>query len=62
MASDLELRTWQKTILYDLLKLKRDNPNLRIVGLNEMLRRQIAVMDADDVARVEKEIAELDQE
>jgi len=55
MSTDKELRTNQKSHLYDLLKLKKDNP-ATVIGLNELIVKARAIMDAEDVAYVEKQI------
>jgi hypothetical protein len=61
MEADIGLRVIQKTALYDLLKLRRDNEktNNNLMGLNELINKTTAVMEQEDVALVEKKIAEL---
>lgn len=59
MASSLEMRTSQKDRLFDLLKVKKDNPNISIIGLEESILRTMAVMEKEDVAWVEKMVAKL---
>ncbi|MCL1819823.1 MAG: hypothetical protein FWG36_04095 [Oscillospiraceae bacterium] len=61
MPSNMEMRTMQKTALYDLLKLKRDNEKSenKVEGLFELINKAKATMEAEDVAYVEKMIAEL---
>jgi hypothetical protein len=63
MASGTEIRTGQKEKLFDLLKLKKvlmkDNPTINIDALNELIVRTKASMEAEDVAYVEKMLAEL---
>ena len=58
MPSNTEIRSAQKTLLFDLLMLKRDlkTANSR---LNEMIAKQEAGMEEEDVAWVEKKIAQL---
>ncbi|MDR2531595.1 MAG: hypothetical protein LBC82_01995 [Oscillospiraceae bacterium] len=58
MATNNELRTAQKEELFDLLKLKMLNKS-EVKGLNELIARKRAGMEAEDVAYVEKIIAEL---
>jgi len=63
MSNELEIRTVKKDELYDLLTLKEDlkaggNPNLK--ALDKLINKKEAVMDAEDVAYVEKKIAELE--
>jgi len=59
MASSIELRASQKSELFDLLKLKKDNESANLKGLNELILKMKAVMEAEDVAYVEKIISEL---
>ena len=61
MPTNLVMRIMQKTALYDLLMLKRDNAQqgITVKGLTELINRAEAVMEAEDVAWVEKKIAEL---
>ncbi|MCL1925461.1 MAG: hypothetical protein FWF50_07750 [Defluviitaleaceae bacterium] len=59
MPNVLELRSEKKSQLFDLLKLKKENPNLEIKGLNELILRIEASMEEEDVALVEKKIAKL---
>jgi len=62
MASGMEIRTVQKAELYDLLMLKKQNDKdgIKVSGLNELINKKEAAMEAEDVAYVEKKIAELD--
>ena len=57
MASNTEIRADQKDRLFDLLKMKKDNPGIVIVGLEENILKAMAVMEKEDVAWVEKMIA-----
>jgi len=61
MATGIEIRTTQKTALYDLLRLKSENEKEGTFtkGLAELINKTKAVMEAEDVAYVEKMIAEL---
>ncbi|MCL1822958.1 MAG: hypothetical protein FWG44_02025 [Oscillospiraceae bacterium] len=61
MASSIEIRTMQKTALFDLLKLKKDNEKegINLKYLNELIIRAKATMEAEDVAYVEKMVAQL---
>jgi len=62
MAMGMEIKTVQKTALFDLLKLKFDNDNSRVSledGLKELIIKMEATMEQEDVAYVEKKIAEL---
>jgi len=59
MPTDKELRTQQRERLYDFLKLLKDFQNGEgEKSLNEMIRRLCSIMDEEDVAYVEKKIAE----
>jgi len=61
MASSFEMRASQKAELFDLLKLKKDNKRdgINLIHLDELIARKRAAMEAEDVAYVEKIIAEL---
>jgi len=59
MASSIEVRTNHKKTLFALLKLKKDNASLHIVGLKELIIGTIAEMEAEDVAYVEKMVEQL---
>jgi len=63
MASSIEIRTTQKDKLFDLLKLKKvllkDNATINLDALNDLIVKTKAIMEAEDVAYVEKMIAEL---
>jgi len=58
MPTNTEFRKQQKELLFDLLMLRRsskeDNPRL-----NEWIAKQEAGMEEEDVAWVEKKIAQL---
>ena len=61
MPTNLEMRVMQKNTLFNLLKLKRDNEKqeINLTGLRELIIATEAIMEEEDVAWVEKKIAEL---
>ena len=61
MASSIEIRAAQKSELFRLLKLKRLNEKagIKVEGINELITELKVPMEAEDVAYVEKLIAEL---
>jgi len=59
MATNQELRREQAERLFDLLKIKYDNPGIEIKSLDMFIVRAKAAMDKEDVAWVEKTIKEL---
>jgi len=61
MATDTEIKIVQKTALFDLLKLKRDSEKsgIKFETLDELIIKTEAVMEEEDVAYVEKKIAQL---
>ncbi|MCL2225971.1 MAG: hypothetical protein FWB96_13470 [Defluviitaleaceae bacterium] len=59
MATKTEMQVEQKRLLYKLLKLKKDNAKVNVIGLNELINQAEAEMDEEDVAWVEKKIAQL---
>ena len=59
MPSEFELRKYQRELLFDFKKLELDNQKLDIKGLRELIVRHEAGMIDEDVALVEKRIAEL---
>ena len=59
MASNLEIRTGQRDKLYVLLKLRAVNKNIEVKELNEAINAAEATMDEEDVAWVEKKIAQM---
>ena len=61
MPSNVELRREQKMKLYQIKKIKSDNPEVLIKGLNELINLIEAEMEAEDVAWVEKKLAELNE-
>jgi hypothetical protein len=54
MATNAELRVVQNTSLFKLLKIKKDNPTLDIIGLDTAIAELKASMNAEEVAYVEK--------
>jgi len=60
MATNAELRVVLNNKLYDLKKLKKYNPDKKIVFLDDMILETEAVMEQEDVAWVEKKIAQLE--
>ena len=59
MPSNVELRREQKMRLYQIKKIRADNPDILIKGLNELINLIEAEMEAEDVAWVEKKLAQL---
>ena len=61
MASSTEIRATQKTELFRILKLEKANEKrgIKVEGLRELIIELKAPMEAEDVAYVEKIIAEL---
>lgn len=60
MATNTEMRTAQKTTLFKLLKLQRDNQGRDVSGLFSWIVEMEAGMEQEDVAWVEKNIKKLD--
>ncbi|MCL1823292.1 MAG: hypothetical protein FWG44_03730 [Oscillospiraceae bacterium] len=54
MASSIEVRERQKHHLGVLLKLKKRNAHLTIIGLQEDIENAVMVMEQEDVAFIEK--------
>ena len=54
MASEIELRERQKNHLNVLLKVKKDNADIVVKGLQEKIHDAIIPMEKEDVAWVEK--------
>jgi ABC-type arginine transport system permease subunit len=50
---------WQNTTLFKWLKLKKDNSGVKIIGLDEAIAEAKSAMSAEEVAYVEKLVAEL---
>jgi len=63
MATGIEIRTAQKTALYDLLTAKAevadDKNSASYKALEKLINKTKATMEAEDVAYVEKMIAQL---
>jgi hypothetical protein len=59
MPTNAELRSIQTDKLYDLLKLRLDNEDAKVKGLDEIINKTRASMSQEDVAWVEKTLAEL---
>jgi len=63
MATGIEIRTTQKGALYDLLKakagIKNDKDSESYKALEELIIKTKTLMEAEDVAYVEKMIAQL---
>jgi len=54
MATELELKERQRIHLGVLLKLKRENKENEVKGLNEAIENAVMGMDAEDVEIMEK--------
>ena len=65
MATSIEIRTTQKSALHDLLTLKMRMQNEKdgagYKWLIELINKMETVMEEEDVAYVEKKVAELYQ-
>ena len=61
MASNTEIRVQQKGTLYELLIIKAINKKAgnKVEGLDNLIRKTIATMEQEDVAWVEKQVAEI---
>ena len=60
MPTNNKMRFIQNSILFDLLKLAKDNNGAdNIKGLDELIVKTQAAMSAEEVAYVEKMIAKL---
>jgi len=60
MATTTEIRREQTEKLYDLMRMRLDNmaAGVNVIGLDELIRRTKASMLKEDVAWVEKVLAE----
>jgi len=60
MAAITEIRREQTEKLYDLMRMRLDNmaAGVNVIGLDELIRRTKASMLKEDVAWVEKVLAE----
>ena len=54
MPSILEIRKEEKRDLSNLLQIKKENPGYEVKGLQRKITEQIAVMEQEDIAHVEK--------
>jgi hypothetical protein len=63
MATSKDIQVYQKTTLTMLLSLKKtnDKAGIKVLELEETIIQFKAQMDAEDVAYVEKTLAELDK-
>ena len=61
MATNTEIQVEQRTRLYILLKLKKENEEagVKVIGLDAQINMTMAVMNETDVAYVEKMVAKL---
>ena len=61
MATNAEIQVEQRTRLYILLKLKKENEEagIKVIGLDSQINMTMAVMNEADVAYVEKMVAKL---
>ncbi|MDR2532285.1 MAG: hypothetical protein LBC82_05520 [Oscillospiraceae bacterium] len=59
MASSIEIQVEQKKRLFQLLKLEKDNAGYEVKGLSEAIIATKAEMQQEDVAYVEKMVAQL---
>ena len=59
MATNAELKVVQNIGLFKLKKIKKDNPGINIKGLDEAIAETESSMSAEEVAYVEKKVAEL---
>ena len=56
MPSDLEIRERQKRELYTLLVLRKANPGIKVIGLNNFINQAKVGMSKEDIADVEKQV------
>jgi len=59
MATNMELQQINRSMLFELLKLKKVNDGNDVKGLDELILKQQTVMQEEDVAWVEKNISKL---
>jgi len=59
MPANSELKVEQMNRLFDLLTLKIENKDIEIKELDKMISRAKAAMSQEDVAWVEKNLAEI---
>jgi len=58
MPNILEMRVMQKERLYDLLMLEKENAGTTVKGLTQQIRKAKVGMEKEDIAFVEKLVAE----
>ena len=60
MAISSEIRTNQKSMLFDILIARRDDhaEGIKSKNLDRLMRKMIAAMEQEDVVWVEKQVAE----
>jgi len=59
MATNMEMQKADRSHLYSLLKLKKVNKGIEIKELNALINQVESTMQAEDVAYVEKKVAQL---
>ena len=59
MATNRELEVQQKTVLFQLLRIKKANSGISIKELDETILAYVSAMTKEDVAWVEKQVAKL---
>ena len=52
MPTNLEMLTYQKDKLYDLLVLKQKNKSITVEGLDELITKAKSVMAVEDIAYI----------
>ena len=60
MSTILEIQVMQKERLFDLLLFQKANENVKLKGLSRMISRAKSGMSKEDIAYVEKLVAEED--
>ena len=61
MPTNKELSTMHRTVLFRLLKMRKEHPEIADIkgldkGLDDFILEMIAVMDAEDVAYVREQV------
>ena len=59
MATNTDWSIWQRQILFCLLDIQAENSGVEVKGLKKRIAEAKAAMSKEDIAAVEKEIAEL---
>ncbi|MCL2035817.1 MAG: hypothetical protein FWG83_00315 [Oscillospiraceae bacterium] len=59
MATNAEIRDKNNSMLFKLLKIEKENIGIKVKGLSESILEAKAVMSQEEVAYVEKLVAEL---